>query len=217
MKYPDREHTDRMADARHNDNMVTIYGLITAKDNVKWSLHIFLFRRPRPYHVMPVSHQIFLRHYASPFPHHPFFFLPPSYLLDMTVPHPTQPTVTQAPTQATTTSDAQPVTQGVNNSSSPPLDDSSQASKRRKVTGHMGYMRYVFIASCIYAAILTQIQPFLHRDDEYVKYYKLGKLIPRMVHPFLPIHQLLYYGSRLYMLENSEGGDYDPSNKLNML
>ena len=138
----------------------------------------------------------------------------------MTSSHPTattQPTVpaTQAP--ATATSDAQSVTQAANNSSAPPPDDSSKASKRRKVTGPMLYMRYVFIASRIYAAILTQIQPFPHRDDEYTKYYKLGKLIPRMVHPFLSVHQLLYYGSRLYMLENSEDDDYDPGNELDSL
>lgn len=166
---------------------------------------------------MPMSHQIFLRHYVSPFPHHPLFFLPPSYLLDMTLPHPTQPTATQAPPQATTTSDAQPVTQAVDNSSSPPPSDSSQASKCCRVTGDMGYTQYVFIASCIYATILTQIQPFLHRDIEYMKYYKLRKLIPPMIHPFLPIYQLLYHGSCLYMLENLEGGDYNPSNELNLL
>ena len=70
-------------------------------------------------------------------------------------------------------------------------------------------MQYVFNVSGIYAAQLTLIPPFTHRNGESKKYYNIGKLIPRLVHPFLPVHQLLYYGSLLYMLQNAEDDEFE--------
>ena len=51
----------------------------------------------------------------------------------------------------------------------------------------------------------TQIPLCTLRDEESEsdKYYHVGKKIPRLVHPFLPVHQLLYSGSLLYMLQNA--------------
>lgn len=49
---------------------------------------------------------------------------------------------------------------------------------------------------------------FTYRDDKHERYYQLGKMIPHLVHPFLPIHQLLYYGSLLYMVQNAEDDEH---------
>jgi hypothetical protein len=51
--------------------------------------------------------------------------------------------------------------------------------------------------------------PMLHftrslSAEEVDKYYQVGKMVPRVVHPFLPAHQLLSFGSRLYMLHHAE-------------
>jgi hypothetical protein len=41
----------------------------------------------------------------------------------------------------------------------------------------------------------------MYSDDAY---YKLGMSIPRLVHPFLPTDHMLFYGSLLYTLQNSD-------------
>jgi hypothetical protein len=59
----------------------------------------------------------------------------------------------------------------------------------------------------IYSDIDT-ISLFTHRDPDYEIYYQLRKIVPRLVYPFLPIHQLLYYGSILYAaLQSAENDD----------
>ena len=58
---------------------------------------------------------------------------------------------------------------------------------------------------------LTQIPLCTLRDEESEsdKYYLVGKKIPRLVHPFLPVHQLLYSGSLLYMLQNAGDDEFE--------
>jgi hypothetical protein len=43
-------------------------------------------------------------------------------------------------------------------------------------------------------------------------------MIPRLVHPFLPTHQLIYFGSLLYMQQNAEEDeDFELGSKLQSL
>lgn len=56
---------------------------------------------------------------------------------------------------------------------------------------------------------LTQILLFTLREEDSNEYYLIGKKIPRLVHPFLPVHQLLSYGSLLYMLQNAEDDEVE--------
>ena len=71
------------------------------------------------------------------------------------------------------------------------------------------YMRYVFNVSGIYVIELTQMLLFTLREEDSDAYYLIGKKIPRLVHPFLPVHQLLSYGSLLYMLQNAEDDEVE--------
>lgn len=70
-------------------------------------------------------------------------------------------------------------------------------------------MQYVLNVSGMYAIILTQILLFTLREEDSDEYYLIGKMIPRLVHPFLPVHQLLSYGSLLYMLQNAEDDEVE--------
>jgi hypothetical protein len=65
-------------------------------------------------------------------------------------------------------------------------------------------MQYIFNVSSSYAVKLTPIPFLIHRAEESNKYFQLGKLVPHLVHPFLPVYQLLHFGPLLYMLQHVE-------------
>jgi hypothetical protein len=55
-------------------------------------------------------------------------------------------------------------------------------------------------------------------DEEDKKYYQLGKMVPRLVHPFLPVQQLIHTGSLLYMLQHMEDDeDLELGSEIEML
>lgn len=83
-------------------------------------------------------------------------------------------------------------------------DVPSQAPKRRRGARAPVHLQYVFNISGFYAAKSTL---FTHRDGEDEQYYQLGKMVPRLVHPFLPVQQLLHFGSRLYTQLHAEDDD----------